>query len=246
MHIRSLFLCFLTVILTVRYCSADTCHPFHDNYRPSLLEDIGESYTIDYCQRGLRNVCCTIESVLNYEQHISRFGVEIPRGGIKTGSKCQQLSRELACHYGCSSNLRVDYNTKTHRFQPLLSLRYIWQFTSECHNSMWCGTWDSPYHNRSSGIGCYTIRKGKIVYNENGHISSKLLSARAFARQVLDARIDGTYADKQDPPAILGTTYEVDVSIKNGMTWLASIVIKIVVIISIVNMFRELWNAEVD
>lgn len=237
MHIKSL-LCYLTVILTVRYCSADTCHSFQDKYRPGLLKDFGESYTIDYCQRGLNNVCCTMSSVLNYEKYLSIYGVEIPRGG-ETGSKCQQLSRELACHYGCSSNLRVDYNTKIQSFQPLFSLRYIWHFTSECRNSMWCGTWSASYDNRSSEIGCYTIRNGKIMYNENSHLSSKLLSATEFARQVLDANIDGTYENKHDPPAIINSTYEVDISIKNGMTWLASIIVTFVVIISIVNMFRN-------
>jgi hypothetical protein len=197
MHKRYL-LYFLAVILATRYCSAEACHFFQDMHHPGLID----SNTPDYCQRNQSIGCCTMTSVLNYEEFISRGGIEVLNSGIKTGSKCQQMSRELACHYGCSPHISIEFDANTLYFHPQFNFDFILKFTTECSNSMWCGTWNIPNRNRPRDFGCYSIHRGRIVYNAKNHLSSKLLSATEFAKQVLDARF-ATYSGTINPHLII-------------------------------------------
>lgn len=209
LHSKYVLVLLFNFILTARCCSADACHLFQDMHHPGIIN----SNTLDYCQRNLSLGCCTMTSVLNYEQFISRYGIGIPGSNIKTGSKCQQMSHELACHYGCSPYISIDFDAKTYYFHPQFNFDFILKFVTECRNSMWCGTWDSFNSTRPANTGCYAVQRGRIVYRKNKHISNTLLSATQFAKQVLDARF-AIYSGTRDPSPII---IKVEHPIKHGI-----------------------------
>lgn len=169
-------------------CMADTCQPFQ--YKHELYER--DRY--NYCKNGMNgtnNTCCANSIAINIRNAVNNIAIR----NVKTGLNCQQLTRELLCHYSCSHNLNVTFNTVVNRFQPQFTKRFIQQFIAECSNSRWCGSGNFVI---SSDKSCYTIKDGQIVYNENSHIKSLELSPIEFASKVLDAGIGGTRT--QDPP----------------------------------------------
>lgn len=185
-------------------CMASTCHQFQYKHTPgTFCYSNSNNLNNDYCNNANSDVCCSNGAVVNYNLFINKIVID---SESNAGLNCQQLSRELMCHYGCSPNLNVTFNIKVYRFQPQFTQRFIQQFMSECRNSMWCGTQDNHTYNSSHNNICYIVRRGYIMNNENTNISHLKMSVVEFVNQVLDAGIGGSR--NQDPPELLPIIHE--------------------------------------